>query len=473
MPHPELEGRTWRRRPLASRLQANGTRPRTVHSCGGPRGRGPAGRGPPSYSAGVATHPDNLRARLEDRADLLEATRLRYRALRGMLDAFFWKDRVRAQFELLREVAQAQPEVDAALAALKRRAAAEGWPGDAAPVRLMAEVERLREAVEHAALKRLPEEERPATLGAALLQLEEVVLEAGPLLGRRTWARAVELLPRNLPELRAACAAAEVFERVFKRPAPEGPLPFTVAEADELRRALPLAETALATLWERLEHFDTSGRVKEFLEKRASRVPLQVPRSGPELLLHAAFWTGVARARLRVLLEARLAPVVPHDAEVPELLVWLAAREGGMSGAVSEPRDGAARELREGTALGSTRDARLEPCAAFGEGRAALFELAAELAALSRERPQGAWDEEAAWVRLWSAAQRARREDGPDVERLRDALRLFILLRGQSQTPARLFSPDRARPPAADVGADVRDLAALVHAARNAASRGG
>ncbi|MFP2912652.1 hypothetical protein ACLESD_48110, partial [Pyxidicoccus sp. 3LFB2] len=70
----------------------------------------------------MATHPDNLRARLEDRADLLEATRLRYRALRGMLDAFFWKDRVRAQFELLREVAQAQPEVDAALAALKRRA---------------------------------------------------------------------------------------------------------------------------------------------------------------------------------------------------------------------------------------------------------------------------------------------------------------------------------------------------------------
>jgi hypothetical protein len=407
---------------------------------------------------------------------------------------------VRAQFELLREVAQAQPEVDAALAALKRRAAAEGWPADAAPVKLMAEVERLREAVEHAAFRRLPEEERPETLGEALLKLEEVVLEAGPLLGRRTWARAVELLPRNLPELRAACAAAEVFERVFKRPAPEGPLPFTVAEADELRRALPLAETALATLWERLEHFDTSGRVKEFLEKRASRVPLQVPRSGPELLLHAAFWTGVARARLRALLEARLAPVVPGDAEVPELLVWLAAREdmsGGAWEAKLEPREGAARELRENsarggardarldaregatrepresTARGGARDARLEPCAAFSEGRAALFELAAELAALSRERPQGAWDEEAAWVRLWSAAQQARREEGPDVERLRDALRLFILLRGQSQTPARLFSPDRARPPAADVGADVKDLAALVHAARNATSRGG
>lgn len=431
----------------------------------------------------MATHPDNLRARLEDRADLLEATRLRYRALRGMLEAFFWKDRVRAHFELLREVAQAQPEVDAALAALKRRAAAEGWPAHAAPVKLMAEVERLREAVQHAALKRLPEGERPERLGEALLKLEEVVLEAGPLLGRRSWARAVELLPRNLPELRAACAAAEVFERVFKRPSPEGALPFSVAEADELRRALPLAESALAALWRRLEHFDTSGRVKVFLERRAPRAPLRVPRSGPELLLHAAFWQGVARARLRALLEARLAPVLPREPEVPELLAWLAAREGPAPGEAreerAEPREGAVprgaggvlSEAREGASLGAAREARLEACAAFGEGRAGLFELAAELAALSRERPSGAWNEEAAWVRLWSAAQRARGEEGPDVERLRDALRLFIVLRGQAQTPARLFSPERARLPAADVGADVRDLAALVHAARAAASR--
>ena len=420
----------------------------------------------------MATHPDNLRARLEDRADLLEATRLRYRALRGMLDAFFWKDRVRAHFELLREVAQAQPEVDAALTALKRRAAAEGWPQDAAPVKLRVDVERLREAVKYAAFKRLPDEARPVTLGEALLKLEEVVLEAGPLLGRRTWARAVELLPRNLPELRAACAAAEVCERVFKRPAPEGVLPFTVAEAEALRQALPLAESALAALWERLAHFDTSGRVKAFLARRASRVPLQAPRSGPELLLHAAFWTGVARARLRAVLEARLAPVVPRDTEVPELLVWLAAREPREGGSPGGPCD-ATPGASEGPVPVRAHEARLEACAAFGEGRAALFELAAELAALSRERPQGAWSEEAAWVRLWSAAQRARGEEGPDVARLRDALRLFILLRGQAQTPARLFSPDRARPPAADVGAEVKDLAALVHAARTAALRGG
>ncbi|NOJ78025.1 hypothetical protein HNV28_06660 [Myxococcus xanthus] len=441
----------------------------------------------PSYGEGMATHPDNLRARLEDRADLLEATRLRYRALRGMLASFFWKQRVRSEFELLLEVARAQAEVDATLAALKRRAAAEGWPANAAPMKLMREVERLREDVRRVAFKRLPAEGRPATLGEALLKLEETVLEAGPLLGRHIWARAVELLPRNLPELRAACAAAEVFERVFKRPAPEGVLPFTVEEAEALQRALPLAETALAALWQRLEHFDTRGQVKGFLQARVSRAPQRVPRSGPELLLHAAFWRGVAWARLRASLEERLAPVVPADAEVPALLVWLAAREGrfergaeprmGGPGLVaseasgSQPRTGGAVGLR-----GVGGEVRLPACEVFGEGRAGLFELAAQLAALSRERPVGTWDEETAWARLWNAAQRARGEQGEDVERLRDALRLFILLRGQGQTPARLFSPERARVPTVEIGADagaaVKDLPALVHAARAAAWRG-
>lgn len=412
----------------------------------------------------MATHPDNLRARLEDRADLLEATRLRYRALRGMLASFFWKARVRSQFELFLEVARAQPEVDATLAALKRRAAAEGWPASAAPMKLMREVERLREDVQRVAFKRLPAEGRPATLGEALLKLEETVLEAGPLLGRRIWARAVELLPRNLPELRAACAAAEVFEHVFKRPAPEEGLPFTVEEAEALQRALPLAETALTALWQRLEHFDTRGQVKGFLLARVSRAPQRVPRSGPELLLHAAFWRGVAWARLRAVLEARLEPVVPTDAEVPVLLAWLAAREGRFEHGVGPP------------GVDVAGDARLPACEAFGEGRAGLFELAAQLGALSRERPVGTWDEETAWARLWNAAQRARGEQGEDVERLRDALRLFILLRGQGQTPARLFSPERARVPTAEAGADVgsavKDLPALVHAARAAAWRG-
>ncbi len=397
----------------------------------------------------VATHPDNLRARLEERGELLEATRLRYRALEKMLRAFFWQGRVRDNLELLREVALAQPQVDATLEAVARRAAAEGWPRSSAPMVLLAEVARLREDVAWAVERRLIAKQKPAQLGEALLKLEEEVLDAGPLLGRRLWAQAVELLPRNLPELRAACAAGEIFERVFKRPAAEGALPFDAAEADEVRRALLVADKALEALWARLDRFDGTGRVRSFLEKRMRRAPVRPPRSGPELLLHAAFWHDLTRARLKALLESRLSPVVPREEEWPELLGWLVAREG------------AAR-------------ARLEASEVLSEGRAGLLEVAAELAALSRARPVGPWNEEAAWVRLWTSAQRARSEVGPDAEQLRDSLRLFIRLRGRGQTPARLFSPERdvlARTPGGQPGGEPDDLPGLVQRAREAAGR--
>jgi hypothetical protein len=396
----------------------------------------------------VATRPDDLRARLEDRADLLEATRLRYRALKGVLESFFWKDRLRNHFELLREVAATQVEVDATLAALRRRVDAEGWPRSAGPVRLMEDVTRLRVAVARAAERRLsPESEPPDTLGETLLRLETEVLDAAPLLGGRVWAQAVELLPRNLPELRAACAAAEVFERVFKRPTTEGAQAFTDEEARELSRALPLGAAALVALWERLERYDSRGRVKDFLQRRMRRAPTRVARSGPELLLHAAFWHDVARVRIRAVLEAELSPVVPRETELPTLLSWRAART-------------------EDPAL------RLSAKTIFTEGRAGLVETAAALASLSRERPRGAWSEEMAWARLEQAALRARTEEGPEAEALRDALRLFVLLRGQARTPARLFSPDQARPAGGDLTRN-GDLLALVQAARHAALRQG
>ncbi|HYO64482.1 MAG TPA: hypothetical protein VEU33_00260 [Archangium sp.] len=397
----------------------------------------------------MATHPDNLRARLEERAELLEATRLRYHALHKLLRAFFWKDRVRANLELLREVALAQPQVDATLEAVARRAEAEGWPAGSASMKLLAEVTRLRETLAWTVERRLIAKKKPALLAEALLKLEEEVLDAGPLLGRRLWAQAVEILPRNLTELRAACAAAEVLERVFKRPAPEGALPFDAAEADEVRRALPLADEALAALWARLDRFDGTGRVRAFLEKGMKRAPVHPPRSGPELLLHAAFWQDLARARLTALMEARLSPVVPREEEWPELLGWLVARE-------------------------ASAQARLVASEVLSEGRAGLLEVAAELAALSRARPVGPWNEEAAWVRLWTAAQRARSETGPDVERLRESLRLFIRLRGQGQTPARLFSPERnalVRPRGGQAGVEPEDLPGLVQRAREAAGR--
>ncbi|MCY1040646.1 hypothetical protein OV208_04870 [Corallococcus sp. bb12-1] len=396
----------------------------------------------------MATRPDDLRARLEDRADLLEATRLRYRALKGILESFFWKDRLRNHFELLREVAAVQPEVDAALQAVKRRSEAEGWPRDTDPVKLMLDVFRLREAVDRAARRRLSAKDGgPDTLGEALLLLENEVLDAGPLLGGRVWAQAVELLPRNLPELRAACAAGEVFERVFKRPVSEGAQSFTEDEARELARALPLGAASLVALWERLERYDTRGGIRDFLQRRMRRAPMRVPRSGPELLLHAAFWHDVARVRVRAALEAELTPVVPRESELSALLSWRAERT-------------ARPELR------------LESGDAFTEGRAGVLEAAAALADLSRARPSGAWSEETAWARLERAAHRARREEGPEVEALRDALRLFVLLRGRASTPARLFSPERATPAALGVGT-AGDLLALVQAARHAALRQG
>ncbi|MFY0562912.1 hypothetical protein ACN28E_03625 [Archangium lansingense] len=397
----------------------------------------------------MATHPDNLRARLEERGELLEATRLRYRALEKMLRAFFWKDRVRANLELLREVALAQPQVDTTLEAVARRAAVEGWPRRSAPMVLLAEVARLRGAVAAAVERRLIAKQKPALLGEALLKLEEEVLDAGPLLGRRLWIQAVEILPRNLQELRAACAAGEVFERVFKRPAAEGALPFDAVEADEVRRALLVADKALEALWSRLERFDGTGRVSAFLEKRMKRAPVRPPRSGPELLLHAAFWHDLARARLRALLESRLSPVMPREEEWPELLGWLVVREGS---------------ARVG----------LPTSEVLSEGRAGLLEVAAELAALSRARPVGPWNEEAAWVRLWTAAQRAKSETGADAERLRESLRLFIRLRGQGQTPARLFSsgrPELAGLPGGQTGREPEDLPGLVQRAREAAGQ--
>ncbi|OJH33459.1 hypothetical protein [Cystobacter ferrugineus] len=398
----------------------------------------------------MATSPDTLRARLEDRADLLEAARLRYRALRLMLRGFFWRDTLRSNLELLREVVRDQSEVDMTLASVCRRAAAEAWPKDSASMLLLAEVSQLHEALARLVARRLRTPTKPPVLADALLLLEEELLAEGPLLGRRSWAQAVELLPRNLPELRAACAAAEIFERIFKRPVIEGALPFNAAEADEIRRALPLADTAKAALWSRVHRFDPSGRLTDFLEKRARRVPVRTPRSGPELFLHAVFWTDLANSRLRTLLDARFSPVRPLAQEWPELLGWLVERE-------------------------VSPDVRLSASAVLSEGRAGLLEVAAELASLSHSRPVGAWNEEAAWARLERAARRAKGEQGPDMDCLCDALHLFIRLRGQRETPARFFSMERERslsgftPPS--LAEELADLPGLVLLARTAAGR--
>lgn len=391
----------------------------------------------------VETFPDILRARLEDRAELLEAARLRYRALRLMLRGFFWRDTLRGNLELLREVAHVQRDVDVTLLSVSRRATAEDWPPDSPSMLLVMDVLESRDALAKLVARRLRSADKPAFLGEALLLLEGEFLDEGPLFGRHWWIQAVELLPRNLPELRAAHAAAEIFEQVFKRPVVGGALPFNTEEAEAVRRALPLAHMAMDALWNRVRRFDPSGRLEDRLEQRSRRVPGRSPRSGPELFLHASFWFDLASSRLNTLLDARLSPVTPREEEWPELLGWLVERDASL-------------------------EARLNASEVLSEGRAGLIEAAAELAALSH-RSSGAPSEEGAWLRLAHAAQRAKAEQGADMDRLCDALRLFIRLRGRPETPARLFSAAersfaRFTPPSD--AEEKADLPGLVHLAR-------
>ncbi len=414
--------------------------------------RGVEGRaswGDVSYDLPVDLSPDSLRARLEDRADVLEAARLRYRALDLMLRSFFWREKLRVNLELLREVMLDQEQVDATLDAVSRRAEAEGWPATSESMALLTDTLRLRAALTGRVNKRIHSKTKPRSLEEALLLLEDEALRAGPFLGRHLWAQAVDILPRNLPDLRAACVSAEIFERVFACPVPGGALPFDLSEAEEVRRALLLSDKAMESLWERVDRFDATGRLRAFLEKRARRAPLRLPRSGPELFLHAVFWTDLACSRLHDLLESRISPVIPSEEEGPELLVWLVEREHSV-------------------------EARLAESPVLSEGRAGLFEVAAELTSLSHARPDSAWSAELSWGRLWDAAQRARAETGPDMDRLQDALRLFIRLRGQAETPARLFSrgtePLRPRlEPLSTSATD--DLQGLVRQARQVAGQ--
>ncbi|MET0406226.1 MAG: hypothetical protein ABW123_27660, partial [Cystobacter sp.] len=309
---------------------------------------------------------------------------------------------------------------------------------------LVMDVLESRDALAKWVARRLRSTDKPAFLGDALLRLEEELLKEGLLFGRHWWIQTVELLPRNLPELRAAHAAAEIFEQVFKRPIVGGTLPFNTEEAEAVRRALPLAHMAMDTLWSRVRRFDPSGRLEDCLEKRSRRVPGRSPRSGPELFLHANFWFDLASSRLSALLDARLSPVSPREEEWPELLGWLVERETSL-------------------------EARLNASEVLSAGRAGLIEAAAELAALSSPRPAGNSSEDGAWLRLAHAAQRAKGEQGADMERLCDALRLFIRLRGRPETPARLFfaaerSFARFTPPSA--AEEEADLPGLVQLAR-------
>lgn len=300
----------------------------------------------------------SVRIRLEGRAELLEATLLRYRVLVTALKSWRWKARLRTNAELVQEVARVQDDVDEALALVERRRAAEGWPSTQPVVACWARVVAQREELVQLIGRRLAQPLDAQALKPGIEALETQVLTAPRLVlpGRR-WATAVEVLPRNVPELQRAVMFGRRAERLFGRPA-DGParLPMSLEELDEFIAGFSDGVASLEAVWQRLVRIDATGAMVRFLRRRARRMVTSPPRLGPELLLYAEFWRSVAVARMDQVLNDRLAPMGWSEAERFPLLRWLWSREHNLPA-----RPGLTDESRE-----------------------ALFELAAALGELPR-----------------------------------------------------------------------------------------
>lgn len=350
-----------------------------------------------------ATEPDAYRRRLEGRAEVLEAARLRYRELLRVLQGSWWRpwqEQLQRQPGLLQAHIKEGPAVEEALAAALRRAQAEQWPAEAPIVRCMHEVRTLQGQLVQLLMRRLELDEAPLTRLLHVLEERRVTAprEVPPA---RRWRTALELLPEDLPELREASGFGQFLESLFPGPLEPGFGLQTLGEAqlDELRRRWPRGEAALAALWARLEGVDTTGGLVADLRRRAHH-PLAHPRSGPERLVHAEFWRGEARSRLVAWARSRLSFVAPTDAECLEVAFWLCAHEND-----PEARLPASEGVLE-------------------EGRAGELELAHALwQALGPDMP-----EEERWPgwRLERMLEQAHRADsgagGRDTARLRQAL---------------------------------------------------
>jgi hypothetical protein len=359
---------------------------------------------------------DEYRLRLEGRAELLEAARLRYRTLMEGLGAKAWVERLRKSGPVLKETIDAQARVDDALAAALRRAQAEGWPESSATVQLLRDVQSLREKLVQAVAQRIsksPKEPLPGLLKALEEWLLTVPRDVPP---EQRWAVALELLPTEWPTLRELSTFGRLLAALFSRPVdPESQLPFRVDEVATLRSQWSGGEVALALAWSRLSTVDRTGGLVTDLRKRAERAPLHPPRNGPEHLLHAEFWRSTARKHLERLVRVRIHPVEPTPAECIKVAWWLFARE-------------------------VTPEARLPASEVASEARAGLIELAHELRVLLHpedpEEPPPLSDE--AWERLRERARRAdQRTLGVDAERVRHVLRTFIWKRGMGNSVMR------------------------------------
>ena len=73
---------------------------------------------------------EDIHRRLEGRAEVLEAARMRQAELESVLGARRWKRRLRARPELVPQWLEHAPAVTEALERTHRRAELEGWPGD-------------------------------------------------------------------------------------------------------------------------------------------------------------------------------------------------------------------------------------------------------------------------------------------------------------------------------------------------------
>lgn len=353
---------------------------------------------------------DDARVRLEGGAQLLEATRIRYRLLVRALKSRWWPRRLQRTASVLHEVARVQPEVELALELAQRHARSEHWPQSSALWQCVREVAQLREQLERLTHKRLGNARLGLDLKACFEALEHQVLTAPRVVlpGQR-WATARRVLPWPSDELTPVAQFAGQLEQVFGRPLTSlGTLAFSLEECDALAATWPEGVRALERVWSRLAALDVSSLLVRYLRTRARRTPVAARTTGPEVLLHAEFWRTMACSRIEALLSARVGPVVALEAEWFSTLRWLwqLERQVPSSLLVSPP------------------------------SRAALIELAVLINQLPSNRQWAG-----VWPRLLELAERADtgRTD-PDWQRLHDSL--AVLGRVLQPTAARATPPN-------------------------------
>lgn len=350
-----------------------------------------------------------MRVRLEGRAELLDATLLRYRVLVNALKSWRWKARLRANVAVFQEVARAQDAVDEALMHVLRRGRAEAWEAHSGVMATRARVEALRGELVTLIGRRLDRPLESESLRPGIEALETQVLTAPRLVlpGQR-WSTAVEVLPPNVPELQRAVWFGRRAEALFGRPSQSAArLPMSLDELDDFIEGWPDGVASLDAVWQRLVRIDATGAMVRFLRRRARRSPTTPPTSGPELLLYAEFWRGMAVSKMDQVLNERLAPIAWLEHERFPLLRWLWHQEHKVP---SKP--GLGHEARE-----------------------ALFELASTLGDLPRASERAPLVL-GGLIPVARQADRLRATD--DWRRLHDELRLLVRV---------VWSPRRVRAP--------------------------